>query len=279
MKALAIRSIGIFMLLAWAVFPQEPPGLSDEQILSRCLGEMKNTQVFQSLDGYSFTKHVSMDQLNMRSGKSLFKDDRVYEFTPRPDGKTDVRLVAVKGAPPTPKQLKQHEKEMHKELSKSDEQREMEKKKAEDENTFLSEDFLLLYDFKLAGREAWNGVPAFRIELTPKSEKAPLKVKSDKLLRHTAGSMWMNQASFRVLATEMHTVESIKVWGGFAGAINNLVTRTEYSADASGPYLPKLNTAEVEMRVLLAKMKIVSTEEYSNFHKLDAKPPAATTPP
>lgn len=277
MKALAIRWIGMFMLLGWAVFPQEPPALSDEEILSRCLAEMKNSQVFQSLDGYSFTKHVTMEQLNPK-GKSLDKDDRAYEFTPRPDGKTDVRLLAVKGAPPTSKELKQHEKEMHKELSKSDRQREEEKKKAQDENTFISEDFLQIYDFKLAGREAWNGVPAFRIEFTPKSEIAPLKVKSDKLLGHSAGNLWVNQASFRILATEMHTVESIKVWGGFAGAINSLVTRTEYFGDA-GPYLPKLNTAELEMRVLLAKTKIVYNEEYSNFRKLDAKPPATTTPP
>jgi hypothetical protein len=279
MKAPASGWAALFAVLAWTAPAQEPPTVTDEQILTRSLAELKNSQVFTAMDQFSFTSHVTQDQYN-KNGKSLFHDDRVYEYTPRADGKTDIRLVLVKGSPPSEKELKQHEKEMRKMLSRSDQKVAEDKRKSQEEDTLLSQDFLIVYDFKLAGREEWKNVPAFLIEFTPKTEKAQVKLKSDKLLYKMAGRMWVSQNGYRILATEMHTLEGgIKVWGGFAGAINRLVVRTEYSADTSGSYLPQLNSVEMDLRILLAKQSLTAKEEFSNFKKLITKPAAIATTP
>jgi hypothetical protein len=279
MKALASVWAALFAVVVWTASAQEPPALTDEQILSRSLAELKNSQVFTAMDQYSFTKHITQD-LYHKNGKPIYHDDREYEYTPRPDGKTDIRLLSVKGSPPSDKELKQHEKEMHKMLSRSDQKVAEDKKKAQEEDTLLSEDFLNVYDFKLAGREEWKTVPAFLIEFTPKAEKIQVKVKSAKLLYKMAGHMWVSQNGFRILATEMHTLEGgIKVWGGFAGAINRFVARTEYSADTGGSYLPQLNSVDMDLRILLAKQRFTAKEEFGNFRKLNTKPAASATAP
>ena len=256
---------------------QEPPTLTDDQILSRSLAELKNSQVFQQLDQYSFTKRISVEGHD-KNGKILNHDEREYEFVPRPDGRYDVRLLSVKGAPPTEKELKQHEEAMRKEFAKSDAEVAEEKKKAQEENTMLSQDFLEYFDFKFTGREEWGGDPTYRIEFTPKSESAQLKEKKERILQNMGGQMWVHPGSYRILATEMHTLHNVKVWGGISG-VDNLVSHVEYVQDADGNYLLKLDSAQWEIRVGFNKLRFLRKEEYSDYHKPEAKSAPTSTQP
>lgn len=277
MKAAGIRWMGILAFLACAALAQEAPPLTDEQILSRSLAELKSSLVTPQLEHYSFTKRISVENHD-KNGKILGHDEREYEFVPRPDGRFDVRLLSVKGAAPTEKELKQHEQVMRKELAKSEAKVAEEKRKAEEENTMLSRDFLDYFDFKYAGREGWGGGPAYRIEFTPKPESAQLKEKKERILRNLGGHMWVRPGSYRILGTEMHTLKNIKVWGGISG-VDNLVTRMEYFQDAGGSYLLKLDSAQWELRVGFSKFRFSRKEEYSSYHRLETKSTPATTPP
>ena len=64
-------------------------------------------------------------------------------------------------------------------------------------------------------------------------------------------------------------IKPIKVWGGFAGAINAMTVQQEYVRD-HGMYLPKKSVVEMEIRIMFSKGKLRLTEEY-----LELKAPAA----
>ena len=76
----------------------------------------------------------------------------------------------------------------------------------------------------------------------------------------------------------MHTLENIKVWGGISG-IDNLASRMEYIQDVDGTYLLKLDSVQWETRVGFTKFRFSRKEEYSDYHKPEAKSAPATTPP
>lgn len=71
----------------------------------------------------------------------------------------------------------------------------------------------------------------------------------------------------KIVATEMHMVRPIKVWGGFAGAINFMTAQQEYFVDANGMYLPKKSAIDMEFRIMLTKVRLKVVEEYSEFKR------------
>ena len=265
------------MFFACGALAQEPPPLTDEQILSRSLTELKELEGSRQLDQYNFTKRISAENYD-KNGKMTSHDEREYEFVRRPDGRYDVRLLSVKGAPPSEKELKQHDQAMRKELSKSLEQFAEEKKKAQEDDLMMSRDFLEYFDFKVSGREEWNGIPTFVIEFMPKADLSHLKEKRDRILRNMTGHMWVKQTNFRILATEMHSMKGIKVWGGISG-IDHLISRMEYFQDADGIYLPSMDSAQWEIRVMLTRLGFSRKVELSKFSKAEFKPAAHAAQP
>ena len=272
----ALLLVGV-MGVAHRGLAQEAPSLTDEQILSRSMAELKNSQVPQQLDQHSFTERISVENYD-KNGKIINHDEREYEFVPRPDGRYDVRLLSVKGAPPSDKELKQHEQAMRKEFAKSDAEVVEQKKKFQEENTMLSRDFLECFDFKFAGRQEWGGDSAYRIDFVPKPGSAQPKEKKERILQKMGGQMWVHPGSFRILATEMHTLENIRIWGGISG-VDNLVSRMEYIQDADGSYLLKLDSVQWETRVGLSKFRFSKKEEYSDYHRIETKSAPTTTTP
>ena len=92
-----------------------------------------------------------------------------------------------------------------------------------------------------------------------------------------AGHMWFSQSRFRILGSEMHNLESIKSFGGLSGA-DHIIQRTEYFPTTSGPYMPKVDSVEWELRIgLFNKFRFSRKEEYSNFQMVETK--STVTPP
>jgi len=276
MNGSALRWLVVLAILSPAVHLQEPPAPTEDQTFARCLAEFKVVRT--SLTAYSFTKHITAER-HEKNGKVAHHEEREYGYVPRPDGRFDIRLLTVNGAPPTEKELKEHEKQMNKEFSKSPEQVAEDKKKAEEEDTSISEDFFDYFDFKPAGRDQWNGKAAFLLDFSPKAEIAELKDKNKKLLRSMAGRAWVSEGEFRLLCVEMHNVKSVKIWGGLSG-VDHFSVRTEYIPAASGPYLPKSETSQWGLHVGFSNLGTFSrAEEYSNFQKVEVKPAADKPPP
>ena len=271
MKSQAFLWATLLAATAFAALAQEPPALTDDQILVRCLAELKNALVPQELEHYSFTKRVTAESLD-KNGNIKHQSQAEFELVPRPDGRVVMRLLSVNGAPPSEKELRQVEKQTSKELAMSDEEFEKEKRKARESNTMLSGEFLQEFDFKYAGRENWTGTPAFRIEFAPKPKGAQPQADEGKILRKMAGQLWVSQSSFRILATEMHNIETVKIWLGYSG-IDHIVDRVEYLPATDGPYLPKVDSVQWEQRIgLMNRFRFSRKEEYSNFQKIERAP-------
>jgi hypothetical protein len=224
------------------------------------------------LEKYTYRKHIISETTDMK-GRVTGHEERVYSYAPC-DGKTCITLESVDGKPPTPKQLKEHEKMMKKEWERQAKKTAEDRKKEDDEDLFLSKDFLAVYDFASGGSELHEGTAAEIFSFTPKDEKVQLTSNNNKVLSKLAGRLWIADVDHKIVAAEMHMVKPIKVWGGFAGAINAMTVQQEYVPDAAGMYLPKKNAIEMELRILFSKARLKLTEEYSEF-----KAPAAPGPP
>jgi hypothetical protein len=260
------------LLLSLALLPcssaQTAPAesLTADQLAQKALeGDL---DVFQSLKSYTFTKRLVVEVLD-KKGDQKDRDERTYQYSPC-DGLTCIKLLSVNGAAPTPKQLKDHDKVMKKELERQRKLTPADKQKESDEALFLSSDFLKIYTFTLGPATALTGDAAYVVDFAPHEQKVKLANKDNKVLSKMAGRMWLSKEQ-RVLSSEMHTVKSIKVWGGFAGSINNLQARLDYVRDAAGVYLPRRSETLIELRILVAKARWRFTEEYSDF----IPPPAA----
>lgn len=221
------------------------------------------------LEKYSYSKHIVSESANMK-GKVTAHYERVYSYAPC-QGKQCITLVSVDNRPPKEKELKEHEKDMKKFREQKAKKTAAEKQQEEDEDLFLSKDFLAVYAFSDAGTDLYKGTAVQVVAFQPKEEKVQLANKENKVLTKMAGRLWIAEVDQQIIAAEMHMVKPIKVWGGFAGAINNMTVQQEYIRQ-DGMYLPKKNAVGMEIRIMFSKGKLTITEEYFDF-----KAPAPAT--
>ncbi|HTK95728.1 MAG TPA: hypothetical protein VL382_08820 [Terriglobales bacterium] len=240
---------------------QQPSPTSANDVVRKALAEQ--VRVSDLLEKYSYRKHIISESSDMK-GRVTDREERVYSFAPCGD-KTCITLESVNGRPPTPKELKEHDKMMKKEWERQAKKTAADKKKEENDDLFLSQDFLAVYDFAAGDSELHQGTTARVITFTPKPEDVRLADKDNRILTKVAGRLWIADVDQKIVAAEMHMVKPIKVWGGFAGAINNMDVRQEYISETNGVYLPKKNAIEMELRILLSKGKLKVTEEYSDY--------------
>lgn len=250
-----------FLLLPLAA--QETPPAKPDDVVRHALADQQ--RVSDLLENYTYTKRVVSESSNEK-GKVTGHQERVVNFAPC-EGKTCITLVSVNGAPPKPRELKEHQKAVEKEWEKKAKKNAADRQKEEDEDLFLSKDFLAVYDFSSSGTELHEGTATQVVAFAPKQETVALADKSNKVLTKMAGRMWIAEVDRKIVATEMHMVKPIKVWGGFAGTINNMTVQQEYLVDANGIYLPKKNAVEMEMRIVLSKVRLRVVEEYSDFKR------------
>ncbi len=250
------------------------PAPKPDEVVRRALADQQS--MLQLLDKYSYTKHIVSETASGK-GKVTSHEERVFNFAPC-GTRTCIMLVSVNGAAPKPKELKEHEKAVKKEWEKQDKKSPAERQKEEDDDLFVSKDFLRVYDFAEAGNEVHDGTASQMIDFTPKAEPVELADKDNKVLTKLAGRMWIAEVDRKIVSAEMHMVKPIKVWGGFAGAIKNMTVHQDYVVDKEGIYLPKKNTIEMELRVLLSTARLKLVEEYSDFKRAPAGAEAKETP-
>ncbi len=248
-----------FLLLPLAA--QETPAPPPDEVVRHALADQQ--RVVDLLAKYTYTKHVVSESSNEK-GKVTAHQERVFNYAPC-DAKTCITLVSVNGAPPKPKELKEHQKAVEKEWEKQAKKSAEDRKKEEDDDLFLSKDFLAVYDFSSSGTELHEGTATQVVAFAPKQETVELADKTNKILTKMAGRLWIAEVDRKIVATEMHMVKPIKVWGGFAGAINNMTAQQEYFVDANGMYLPKKSAMEMELRIMLSKGRLKVVEEYSDI--------------
>ncbi len=222
-----------FLLLPLAA--QETPAPKPDESVRHALADQQ--RVIDLLEKYTYTKHVVSESSNAK-GKVTDHHERVFNYAPC-EAKTCITLVSVNGAPPKPKELKEHEKAVQKQWEKQAKKSAEDRQKEEDDDLFLSKDFLAVYDSSSSGTEFHEGTATEVVAFTPKQETVSLADKTNKILTKMAERLWIAEVDRKIVATEMHMVKPIKVWGGFAGAINNMTAQQEYFVDANGMYLPK----------------------------------------
>lgn len=219
------------------------------------------------LEKYTYSKHIVSESFTMKD-KPTGRYERVYSYAPC-EGRQCITLVSVENRPPKEKELKEHEKEMKKLREQEAKKTPADKQKEEDEDLFLSKDFLAVFDFSDGGSDLYKGTAVQVVAFRPKEEKVALANKDNKVLTKMAGRLWITEVDHQIVASEMKMIKPIKVWGGFAGAINAMTVQQEYVRD-HGMYLPKKSVVEMEIRIMFSKGKLRLTEEY-----LELKAPAA----
>lgn len=250
--------------------PSAPPKVDPTAMVRNALRDQE--RMVDLLEKYSYSKR-NVAQFYDKKGKVTSRAERVYSFAPC-DGRQCITLVSVDARAPKPKELKEHEKDMKKMREQEAKKTAAEKQKEADEDLFLSKDFLAVYDFSDAGTDLYNGTAVQVVAFKPKEQKVELADKDNKVLTKMEGRLWITEVDQQILASEMHMVKPIKVWGGFAGAINQMTVQQEYIRE-SGMYLPKKSMVEMELRIMFSKGRMTRSEEYFDFKS--PAPAAATT--
>jgi hypothetical protein len=260
--AILALAFGSVLGLTFVASAQEKAAPNAPELVRKALGNAGRS--LDLLDKYSYTKHQVTESYDLK-GKLLRRDEWTVAFTPC-EGKTCTTLLSHNGAPPSAKELKEHDKEMRKAWEKQAKQTPEDKRKEEDDDVMLSQDFLEIFTFVLSGRESYKEQPAYIIEFTPKAEKAELKAHESKVLARMAGRLWISEKEEKVLAVEMHMIKPIKVWGGIAGAIDTMKVLSDYVVSEAGEYLPRRVDTEMDVRLgFTSKVRLKISEEYTDF--------------
>jgi len=264
MRRHVARALASLFLIGCAWAQAKPPDAKPASAASESvrLALADQGRMADLLEKYSYSRRIISESATMKD-KVTGHYERVYSYAPC-EGKQCITLVSVDNRPPKEKELKAHEKEVKKLWEQQAKKTAADKQKEDDEDLFLSKDFVAVFDFTDAGSDLYKGAAVQVVAFQAKDEKVQLADKDNKVLTKMAGRMWITEVDHQIVASEMHMVKPIKVWGGFAGAINNMTVHQEYFRQ-DGMYLPKRSAVEMELRIMFNKSKLRLTEEYFDF--------------
>jgi hypothetical protein len=78
---------------------------------------------------------------------------------------------------------------------------------------------LARFEFRLIGRDAWNGRSLVVLDLKPAAKDLPARNYKDLFINRTAGRVWIDEAEAVVVKADLHLTERVSVIGGLVGAV------------------------------------------------------------
>lgn len=277
MKRLLIATLALLIFAPTASAADDKPLPDLKTFLPQIRKKLQPDWVL--LSQYTYTSTTTVRHLE-KDGRVKKTDVEVHEVFPLPEGGRFRRTISRNGQPLSPKEQAEQKRREQKfyadrarklsaELPENRKRRlarEAEKKRAEDERAM--DEAFQLYDIRMVGREAIEGISVIRLDIQPKPGFQP-QTDEGKMLGKMGGSVWVSEDDQQVVRMEMLLLEDYKFGFGVLARLHKGATmkfqRRKINEEV---WLPATSHIAASARLLLLKgMRVDVTNEFSNYKK------------
>jgi hypothetical protein len=130
------------------------------------------------------------------------------------------------------------------------------------------DDAFQLYDFAMVGRETIEGHETVVVTMTPKPN-ATARTRMGGMLRHFKGRAWISEHEHELVKLEVEAIDDMSLGWGVLARVHKGTEFTFQRRKVNGEtWLPARSSYRASARVLLLRrMRVASTSEYSNYRK------------
>lgn len=231
---------------------------------------------------YSFRERTTELRLNP-FGRSMGTGPiNIYEYYPHPNEAMSYRrLVEREGRPVSAWELAQQDEAYRHKLAawqrqvarESTSTRVARLRAAEQQRqreAELAREALDMFDFRITGRDQWEGQPAIVVTFTPRPG-AVARSREGKLARVFAGRAWIHEFEYELMHVEATATDDVSFWGGVVGRLNKGLTARFTRRKIDGVWLPVESRFRGTGRALLfRKVDINFARDYYDYRPFDA---------
>lgn len=214
------------------------------------------------------------------SGRTTKETLDVYESYPALPGEFRWQRQTVKdGKPVSQKDLDKQDRDRQKKVTDYADKLERDpakiraaedRKRAEQqrETDRAVDDAVLVYDFKMVGREQVGGHETIVLTFTPRKNAKP-KTREGKVMKHFAGKAWVSESEYEVVRLEAEAIETASFGLGLLARVHKGSRATfERRKVNDEAWLPARAEYTASARVMLVRrLRIGGTSEFSDYRK------------
>jgi hypothetical protein len=277
MKRLLIAALALLIIVPAARAADDKPLPDLKTFLPQIRKKLQPDRAL--LSQYTYTSTTTERHLD-QDGRVKKTHVEVREVFPLPEGGRFRRTILRNGQPLSPKEEAEEKRREQKfdaerarklsaempENYKRRLAREAEKKRAEDDRAM--DEAFQLYDIRMVGREAIEGISVIRLDIQPKPGFKP-QTDDGKVLSKMGGSVWVSEDDQQVMRMEMVLLDDYKFGFGVLARLHKGATmKFQRRKINSEVWLPATAHFAGSARLLLFKgMRLDVTNEFSNYKK------------
>ncbi len=264
-------------VLAVPVISQERPLPDLKTFMAEARTRLQADDVRQSEYVYVETRR---EQKLDKSGKSTKETLDVFESYPALPGEFRWRRQTVKdGTPVSAADLEKQDRDRQKKVMEyarklerdPAKMRAAEQKKRDEERRETDravDDALLVYEFRMLGRETIAGHETIVLSFTPRRNAKP-KTREGKVLRHFAGKAWVSESEYELVRLEAEAIETASFGLGMLARVHKGSRAAFERRKVNGEqWLPARAEYTASARIMLVRrLRIGGTSEFSDYRK------------
>lgn len=214
------------------------------------------------------------------SGKTTKEEVSVFESYPAlPNEFRWNRLIEKNGVPVSHAELDKQDRERQKKVMDYVRKQQQnpakaaaaQARKAADERREVEEDIddaLLVYDFRMLGRETLGGHDTIVFSFTPKRNARP-RTRDGRIMQKFAGKAWVSESEYELVRLEAEAQETVSFGLGLLARIHKGSKASFERRKVNGEeWLPAFASYQGTARVALVRvLRVGGTSEYSDYRK------------
>jgi hypothetical protein len=254
----------LFVCLFAGQTTQGQTNLSADEIMHRAVQRAESIESRSGKPNYTYTKRTLTQELDSK-GHIKERKEKLYEMLVDA-GWTYAKLIKLNGQNLSAEELKKQEEKEVAERQKLTDSRL--NKKGDNRENFLTAEIVERFKFVLVEEKEINGRLAYVLAFQPRSADLPIKKLTDRFLNQAVGTVWVDAKEFELAKVDLHLQSEVALWGGMIGTLKRCTFVLERVRLPDGVWFNALSNGVFEGRKLLESMRVVTSSESTNFHRL-----------
>jgi hypothetical protein len=263
-----------------AAQPPSPPLPDQDAFFAEARKRLASNDLIQSR--YSFRERTTELRLNP-FGRSMGTGPvNVYEVYPHPEEElTYRRLIERDGHPLSTEDLTEQDNDYRDKLAswqrrlaregtsaRSVRVRKATDAKAKDEA--LAREALEMFDFRIAGRDTWQGQPAIVVTFMPRPEVSP-RSREGRVARAFTGRAWIHEFDYELMNVEARAIDDVVFGWGMIAKLYRGSTARFSRQHVDGAWLPVESRFEGTGKLLLVRRVVIKfARDYYDYRPFES---------
>jgi hypothetical protein len=269
----------VLLSISAGMAAQSPPLPDQETFFAETRKRLASNDLIQSR--YSFRERTTELRLNP-FGRTLGTGPvNVYEVYPHPDEElTYRRLVERDGEPVSAADLAEQDRHYRDKLTawqrrlaregtsaRAERLQRVAEAKAKDEA--MSREALEMFDFRITGRDTWQGQPAIVVSFTPRANSSP-RSREGRIARAFAGRAWIHEFDYEVMNVEARAIDDVAFGWGMIARLHRGSTARFTRQKVDGAWLPVESRFEGTGKAFMVRRVVIKfARDYYDYRPFE----------